>query len=43
MPTKIYDALIVGSGASGGWVAQRLTEQGMEVLVLEGAPTPTIP
>ena len=30
--TKVYDALVVGSGASGGWVAKELTEQGMEVL-----------
>jgi choline dehydrogenase-like flavoprotein len=41
MPTqerKIYDALIVGSGASGGWVAKELTEQGMDVLMLEAGP-----
>jgi hypothetical protein len=25
-PRTIYDALIVGSGASGGWVAKGLTE-----------------
>ncbi|MBV9301839.1 MAG: GMC family oxidoreductase [Acidobacteriaceae bacterium] len=35
---KIYDALIVGSGASGGWVAKELTERGMEVLMLEAGP-----
>jgi choline dehydrogenase-like flavoprotein len=35
---KIYDALVVGSGASGGWVAKELTEQGMEVLMLEAGP-----
>ena len=35
---KIYDALIVGSGASGGWVAKELTENGMEVLMLEAGP-----
>lgn len=39
---KIYDALIVGSGASGGWVAKELTEQGMDVLMLEAGP-PRIP
>lgn len=38
MNEKIYDALIVGSGASGGWVAKELTEQGMEVLMLEAGP-----
>jgi choline dehydrogenase-like flavoprotein len=36
--TKLYDALVVGSGASGGWVAKILTERGMEVLVLEAGP-----
>ncbi len=35
---KMYDALIVGSGASGGWVAKELTEQGLEVLMLEAGP-----
>ena len=39
---KQFDALIVGSGASGGWVAKGLTEQGMEVLLLEAGP-PRIP
>jgi choline dehydrogenase-like flavoprotein len=39
---KVYDALIVGSGASGGWVAKELTEQGMEVLMLEAGP-PRVP
>lgn len=34
----VYDALVVGSGASGGWVAKELTEQGMEVLMLEAGP-----
>src|SRR5262245_31764861 len=32
---KIYDAIIVGSGATGGWAAKVLTERGMTVLVLE--------
>lgn len=35
---KIYDALIVGSGASGGWVAKELAEAGMQVLMLEAGP-----
>lgn len=34
----IYDALIVGSGASGSWVAKQLTERGMRVLMLEAGP-----
>ncbi len=39
---KVYDAVVVGSGASGGWVAKELTEQGMEVLMLEAGP-PRVP
>jgi choline dehydrogenase-like flavoprotein len=35
MAQKIYDAIVVGSGATGGWAAKALTEKGMEVLVLE--------
>lgn len=35
MPQKIYDAIVVGSGATGGWAAKALTEKGMQVLVLE--------
>src|SRR5215470_1043419 len=33
--SKIYDAIVVGSGATGGWAAKVLTERGMTVLVLE--------
>lgn len=40
--TKVHDAIVVGSGASGGWVAKILTEQGMEVLMLEAGP-PRVP
>ena len=40
--SKLYDALIVGSGASGGWVAMELTGRGMNVLMLEAGP-PRIP
>ena len=32
---KVYDAIIVGSGATGGWAARQLTEAGLNVLVLE--------
>src|SRR5947199_931415 len=37
--TQVYDALVVGSGASGGWVAKELAENGMKVLMLEAGPT----
>ncbi|WP_274912760.1 GMC oxidoreductase [Streptomyces sp. WZ-12] len=32
------DALVVGSGAAGGWAAKTLAERGIEVLVLEAGP-----
>lgn len=30
-----FDAIVIGSGISGGWAAKELTEQGLKVLVLE--------
>ncbi|HEY5823510.1 MAG TPA: NAD(P)-binding protein, partial [Cyclobacteriaceae bacterium] len=34
-----YDAIVVGSGISGGWAAKELCEKGLKVLLLErGAP-----
>jgi choline dehydrogenase-like flavoprotein len=33
-PTS-YDVVVVGSGATGGWVAKQLTESGLRVAVLE--------
>ncbi|SOE22913.1 Choline dehydrogenase [Spirosomataceae bacterium TFI 002] len=30
-----YDAIVVGSGVSGGWAAKELTEKGLKVLMLE--------
>lgn len=30
-----FDAIVVGSGISGGWAAKELTEQGLKVLMLE--------
>jgi len=32
---KIYDSLVVGTGATGGMAAKVLTENGLEVLLLE--------
>ena len=39
---RTYDVIVVGSGASGGWVAKELAERGMQVLMLEAGP-PRIP
>src|SRR5438132_53792 len=39
MATNTYDALIVGSGITGGWAAKELTEKGLNVLVLEAGRT----
>ncbi|HEY6060828.1 MAG TPA: GMC family oxidoreductase [Gemmatimonadales bacterium] len=35
MPGENYDAIVVGSGISGGWAAKELTEKGLRVLLLE--------
>src|SRR5438309_6573902 len=39
MPTAPYDAIIVGSGITGGWAAKELTEKGLNTLVLEAGRT----
>jgi choline dehydrogenase-like flavoprotein len=39
MATNTYDALIVGSGITGGWAAKELTEKGLNVLILEAGRT----
>jgi choline dehydrogenase-like flavoprotein len=33
--TEQFDAIVVGSGMTGGWAAKELTEKGLKVLVLE--------
>jgi choline dehydrogenase-like flavoprotein len=35
MAENAYDAIVVGSGISGGWAAKELTEKGLKVLLLE--------
>ncbi|MBS1935067.1 MAG: GMC family oxidoreductase, partial [Bacteroidetes bacterium] len=35
MPTNQYDAIVIGSGISGGWAAKELCEHGLKTLVLE--------
>jgi len=35
MQDTSYDAIVVGSGISGGWAAKELTEKGLRVLLLE--------
>jgi len=32
---ETYDAIVVGSGISGGWAAKELCEKGLKTLVLE--------
>jgi choline dehydrogenase-like flavoprotein len=32
---NVYDAIVIGSGISGGWAAKELTEKGLKVLMLE--------
>jgi len=40
MPTEqnTYDAIVIGSGISGGWAAKELTEKGLKTLMLERGP-----
>ena len=35
MTAQTYDAIVVGSGISGGWAAKELTERWLDVLLLE--------
>ena len=39
---KVHEVLVIGSGASGGWVAKELTERGLSVVMLEAGP-PRVP
>jgi choline dehydrogenase-like flavoprotein len=35
MSNNIFDAIVIGSGISGGWAAKELTERGLKTLLLE--------
>lgn len=35
MSENIFDAIVIGSGISGGWAAKELTEKGLKTIVLE--------
>lgn len=35
MAENIYDAIVIGSGISGGWAAKELTEKGLKTIMLE--------
>jgi len=35
---QVFDAIVVGSGASGGWACKRLAEAGMKVALLDAGP-----
>jgi choline dehydrogenase-like flavoprotein len=38
METNTFDAIVVGTGMSGGWAAKELTEKGLKTLVLDRGP-----
>ncbi|MFA7940683.1 GMC oxidoreductase [Klebsiella oxytoca] len=38
MTKKTYDAIVIGSGATGGFAVKELTERGLQVLLLEAGP-----
>jgi len=37
MPER-HDAIVVGSGATGGWAAMGLTQRGLRVALIEAGP-----
>ena len=38
MAPEVYDAVVVGAGAAGGWAAKELCERGLSVLLLDAGP-----
>lgn len=35
MADNVYDAIVIGSGVSGGWAAKELTQKGLKTIMLE--------
>lgn len=35
MASNVYDAIVIGSGITGGWAAKELTERGLKTIMLE--------
>jgi choline dehydrogenase-like flavoprotein len=35
MSANTYDAIVIGSGISGGWAAKELTQKGLKTIMLE--------
>src|SRR5690348_18090995 len=35
MADNVYDAIVIGSGISGGWAAKELCEKGLKTIMLE--------
>ena len=33
--SRTFDAIVIGSGASGGWVAKELCDKGLKTIILE--------
>ena len=33
--SEVYDALVIGSGITGGWAAKEFTERGFKTLMIE--------
>jgi choline dehydrogenase-like flavoprotein len=38
LAAEVYDAVVVGAGAAGGWAAKELCERGLSVLLLDAGP-----
>ena len=41
MANNTFDAIVIGSGISGGWAAKELCEHGVKTLLLERGPNVT--